>query len=175
MRKFTTRDLTLAAMVAALYAVLGYFGNVFGLTFGAVQIRFSEALTVLPFLFPATAPGLTLGCLITNVLSPYGPIDMIMGTLATGIAAWLTVKMPRWYLAALPPVLVNMVILAPMWSWSEVGAINNAFWAACAFNAGTFVIGELAACYILGTVLLLALPKIRYFRGMIPERRLAGR
>ena len=172
MHKFNTRNLTLAAMVAALYAVLSYFANIFGLTFGVIQFRMSEALTVLPFLFPATAPGLTLGCLITNLLSPYGPIDMVMGTLATAIAAWLTIKMPRWYLAALPPILVNMVILAPMWSWAEVGAINDAFWAVCAFNAGTFAIGETAACYILGTVLLLALPKIRYFRTMIPERRL---
>ena len=166
MRKFTTKDLTLAAVIAALYAVLGYFGNIFGLTFGVVQIRFAEALTVLPFLFPATAPGLALGCLITNLLSPYGPIDMVMGTLATAIAAWLTIRMPRWYLAALPPVLVNMVILAPMWSWAETGAVNGAFWRLCAFNAGTFVVGEVAACYILGTVLLLAMPKIHYFRTM---------
>ena len=56
MRKFTVRDLTLAAMVAALYAVMGYFGNIFGLTFGPVQCRFAEALTVLPFVFPAAAP-----------------------------------------------------------------------------------------------------------------------
>ena len=61
MSKFTTRDLTFAAMVAALYAVMGYFGNIFGLTFGVVQFRFAEALTVLPFLFPATAPGLVVG------------------------------------------------------------------------------------------------------------------
>ena len=70
MRKFTTRDLTLAAMVAAIYFVLCYFGNIFQLTFGAVQVRLGEALTVLPFLFPATAPGLALGCLLTNILSP---------------------------------------------------------------------------------------------------------
>ena len=173
MRKFTTRDLTLAAMVAALYAVLSYFANIFGLTFGVFQFRLSEALTVLPFLFPATAPGLALGCLVTNLLSPYGPIDMVLGTLATAIAAWLTVRMPRWYLAALPPILVNMVILAPMWSWAETGAINGAFWSLCAFNAGTFAVGETAVCYILGTVLLAALPRVRYFRSMIPERRLA--
>lgn len=61
MRKFTVRDLTFAAAVAALYAVLGYFGDIFGLTFGAVQFRFAEALTVLPFLFPAAAPGLAIG------------------------------------------------------------------------------------------------------------------
>ena len=164
MRKFTTKDLTLAAMVAALYAVMSYFGNIFGLTFGAVQIRFAEALTVLPFLFPATAPGLVIGCLITNLLSPYGPVDIIFGTLATAIAAWLTIKMPKWYLAAIPPILVNMVILCPMWSWAEVGGLNGAFWAACGFNAVTFVIGEAIACYVLGTILLKLLPRVPVLR-----------
>ena len=100
MRKFTARDLTLAAMVAALYAVMGCFGDILSLTFGPVQFRFAEALTVLPFVFPSAAPGLAVGCLITNLLSPYGPMDVIFGTLATAIAAWLTMKMPRWYLAA---------------------------------------------------------------------------
>lgn len=170
MRKFTTRDLTLAALVAALYAVLGYFGDIFGLTFGAVQIRFAEALTVLPFLFPATAPGLVIGCLITNLASPY-PIDIILGTLATAIAAWLTIKMPRWYLAAIPPIVVNMIILPPMWAWAEVGALNSAFWAACGFNAVTFAVGEILACYVLGTILLKALPRISYFKRMIPARK----
>lgn len=167
MRKFAVRDLTLAALVAALYAVMGYFGNVFGLTFNVVQIRFAEALTVLPFLFPAAAPGLAVGCLITNLLSPYGPVDIIFGTLATAIAAWLTARMPKWYLAAIPPILVNMVILCPMWSWAKVGAINTAFWLDCGFNAVTFVVGEALACYVLGTILLKTLPKISYFRGMM--------
>ncbi len=175
MRKFTTRELVLSAMVAAVYAVLSYFGSIFGLTFGAVQIRFSEALAVLPFLFPATAPGLVIGCLITNLLSPYGPMDIIFGTLATAIAAFLTSKCPRWYLAALPPIIVNMLILPPMWSWAEVGAVNSPFWAACGFNAVTFAIGEAAACYVLGTILLKAFPKVKYFRAMIPQSRLAQR
>lgn len=172
MRKFTVKDLVLAAMVAALYVVLGYFGGLFGLTFGAVQIRFAEALTVLPFLFPATAPGLIIGCLITNLLSPFGPIDIIFGTLATAIAAWLTMKMPNKWLAPLPPILVNMVILCPMWAWTEIGAVNPAFWAACGFNAVTFAVGEALACYILGGVLLTALPKLKFFRPMIPEAHL---
>lgn len=171
MRKFTVRDMTLAALVAALYAVLGYFGDIFGLTFGAVQIRFAEALTVLPFLFPATAPGLAIGCLITNLLSPYGPVDIIFGTLATAVAAWLTARMPRWYLAALPPIVVNLLILPPMWSWAQVGALNSAFWAACGFNAVTFAVGEILACYVLGTVLLTALPRIRPIKRLLPTQR----
>lgn len=173
MRKYSARDIALAAMVAAIYFVLCYFGNIFQLTFGPVQIRLGEALTVLPLLFPATAPGLALGCLLTNILSPYGPIDMIVGTLATAIAAFLTMKMPRWYLAALPPIVMNALLLPPMWAWAEAGALNGAFWAAYGFNMWTFVVGEAVACYVLGTVLLKALPKIKYLRGMMPRHRLA--
>lgn len=160
MRKFTVRDLTVAALVAALYAVMGYFGNVFGLTFGPIQFRFAEALTVLPFLFPATAPGLAIGCLITNLLSPYGPMDIIFGTLATAIAAWWTMKMPRWYLAAVPPIVVNLMILPLMWAWTEVGGFGGGFWGAWGYNAVTFLVGEVVVCYVLGTVLLKVLPRI---------------
>ena len=164
MRNFTTRDLTFAAMVAALYAVMGYFGDILSLTFGPVQFRFAEALTVLPFLFPAAAPGLAVGCLITNLLSPFGPLDVIFGTLATAIAAWLTIKMPRWYLAALPPILVNAVILPPMWAWAKIGAVNPAFWMDWGWNVVTFLIGETLVCYVLGTLLLKALPQIGYLK-----------
>lgn len=167
MRRFTPRDLTLAAVVAALYAVMGCFGGVFGLTFGPVQFRFAEALTVLPFLYPATAPGLAVGCLITNLLSPYGPVDVIFGTLATAIAAWLTMKMPKWYLAALPPILVNLVILTPMWAWAEAGAFNQVFLISLGWNAATFVLTESVVCYVLGTLLLKALPILP---GLRPAR-----
>ncbi len=167
MRRFTPRDLTLAAVVAALYAVMGCFGGIFGLTFGPVQFRFAEALTVLPFLYPATAPGLAIGCLITNLLSPYGPVDVIFGTLATAIAAWLTMKMPKWYLAALPPILVNLVILTPMWAWAEAGAFNQVFLISLGWNAATFVLTESVVCYVLGTLLLKALPILP---GLRPAR-----
>ena len=167
MRRFTPRDLTLAAVVAALYAVMGCFGGIFGLTFGPVQFRFAEALTVLPFLYPATAPGLAIGCLITNLLSPYGPVDVIFGTLATAIAAWLTMKMPKWYLAALPPILVNLVILTPMWAWAEAGAFNQVFLISLGWNAATFVLTESVVCYVLGPLLLKALPILP---GLRPAR-----
>lgn len=151
-------------MVAALYAVLGYFGDIFGLTYGPIQCRFAEALTVLPFVFPAAAPGLVVGCFLTNLLSLYGPLDIIFGTLATAIAAWLSIKVPRWYLAALPPIIVNAIILPPMWAWAEVGAVNAAFWMACGFNAVTFILGEALACYVLGTLLLKALARVEFLR-----------
>ena len=172
MRRIKTRDISLAALVAALFFVLCYFGNIFQLTFGPVQVRLGEALTVLPFQFPATAPGLIVGCLLTNVLSPYGPIDMVVGTLATAIAALATMKMPKWYLAGLPPIIANAILLPPMWAWAEAGAVNGAFWAAYWLNMWTFVAGEAVACYVLGTVLLRAMPKIRYFRPMIQAAHL---
>ena len=173
MKRFNTRQITMSAMVAALYFVLCYFGNIFQLTFGPVQVRLGEALTVLPFLFPATAPGLALGCLLTNILSPYGPIDMVVGTLATAIAAFWRAKTPRWYLAGLPPIVMNALLLPPMWAWAEAGALNGAFWAAYSFNLWTFVVGEAVACYVLGTILLKALPRVSFFRSMIPEGRLS--
>ena len=167
MRKFSVRDLTFAAMVAALYTVMGYFANIFGMNFGPIQCRFAEALTVLPFVFPAAAPGLVVGCFLTNLLgSPY-PMDWIFGTLATAIAAYLTMKMPRWYLAALPPIVVNAIILPPMWAWAEVEAVNAAFWTACGFNALTFIAGEALVCYVLGTLLLKALPQIGYLKPVM--------
>ena len=154
MRNSKVQKLAMAAMVAAIYFVLCYFGNIFSLTFGPVQVRLGEALTVLPFLFPATTPGVVLGCLLTNILSPYGPIDMVVGTLATAIAAFLSMKMPRWYLAGLPPIVMNALLLPPMWAWAEAGALNGAFWAAYSFNLWTFVVGEAVACYGLGSLLL---------------------
>ena len=175
MRKFSVRDLTFAAMVAALYAVMGCFGDILSLTFGPVQFRFAEALTVLPFAFPAAAPGLAVGCLITNLLSPYGPADVIFGTLATAIAAWLTMKVPHWYLAALPPILVNAVILPPMWAWAKVGAVNSAFWMDWGWNIASFVLTETLVCYVLGTLLLKALPRIGYLKPIVRmERSAAG-
>lgn len=169
MRKITTRGLTLAAVVAALYVVMGCFADIFGLAYGPIQVRFAEALTVLPFLYPATAPGLAVGCLITNLLSPYGPADIIFGTLATAIAAFLTMKMPKWYLAALPPIVVNAIILPPMWAWAQAGAVNGVFWSAWMFNVGTFVVGEALACYVLGTLLLKAMPRVRFLQPVMRQ------
>lgn len=169
MRKFTTRDLTLAAVVAALYAALTMLLP--GPSYGYTQLRVAEALTVLPFLFPATAPGLIVGCLIANLLSPYGPIDVVCGTFATALAAVLTLKMPNKWLAPLPPVLCNGVIVGGMIAWYEAGFTAN-FWPMFAVSGPGVALGELAACYVLGLLLLHVLPRVGYFRRVIPERRL---
>ena len=169
MRKFTTRDLSLAAIIAAVYAVLTLILPI--PPFTGIQVRLSEALTVLPFLFPAAAPGLVIGCFIANLFSPY-PLDLVVGTAATLIACILTQYMPNRYLAPLPPVLCNAFIVGAEIAWFETG-FTSAFWPAYAFNAFTVGFGELLACYILGSVLLAALPRVSFFRSMIPQERLA--
>lgn len=158
MRKFTTRDLTLAAIVAAAYAALTMLLP--GPSYGYTQLRVAEALTVLPFLFPAAAPGLAVGCLVANLLSPYGLVDIICGTAATALAAFLTLKMPSKWLAPLPPVLCNGVIVGGMLAWYQAGEFGSKFWALFPVTGAGVALGELIACYILGMILLNVLPKI---------------
>lgn len=168
MHKFDVRDMTLAAVIAAAYAALTMCLPALG--YGPVQIRFSEALTVLPFLFPAATPGVIIGCLVANILSPYGLVDVVCGTAATAIAALWTAKLKNRWLAPLPPVLCNLVIIGAMLAWYEVG-FGPAFAGVFAFNALTVGFGEVVACYGLGMAILIALPKIKYFQGrMAPER-----
>ncbi|WP_243204778.1 QueT transporter family protein [Lawsonibacter hominis] len=170
MRKFDTRQITLAAAVAALYALLTYFGSIFGLTYGPVQFRFAEALCVLPFLFPTAAPGLFVGCLIANLLSPYGLVDVVCGSAATLIAALITARVRHRWLAPLPAVLSNGVIIGAMLAWYEAG-FGPGFWGMFAYNGLAVALGELGACYVLGMLLLYAIPKIKYFQPMLRRVR----
>ena len=160
MKKLSVRDLTLAAAVGAIYVVLGYFGNIFNLTFGAVQCRFAEALTVLPFLNPVTGVGVFIGCLITNILSPYGPLDMIFGSLATLLAAFLTARCKNKWLAPLPPVLCNAIIIGALIAFQTVG-ITPAFWPAFCYQALTIGAGQVLACYGLGLPLIAAIRRVK--------------
>jgi len=167
--KLSVRGLTFAAMLAALYAALTLALPY--LSYGPVQIRFSEALTVLPFLYPAATPGLFIGCLVANLISPYGLPDMICGSLATLLACLWTQNLKSRALAPLPPVLCNAAIVGAVLAFAQTG-LTPAFWPAYAWNAFTVGLGELAACCLLGGVLLIALPQIPFFRGLIPAGRL---
>ena len=168
MRKFSVQDLTLAALLAAVYATLTLVLPIPAFT--GIQIRMSEALTGLPFLFPAATPGLFVGCIVANLFSPY-PLDIVCGSAATLLACLLTQRMPSRWLAPLPPVLCNAAIVGAEIAWFETG-FGPGFWAAYAFNAFTVGLGELLACYLLGSLLLSALPRISFFRTLIPADRL---
>lgn len=163
MKRISTRDLTLAAAVGALYVVLGYFGNIFNLTFGVVQCRFAEALTVLPFLNPVTGWGLFVGCVVTNLLSPYGPLDMIFGSFATLLAAILTARCKHKWLAPLPPVLLNAVIIGALIAFQEVG-LTAAFPVAFTYHGLTIGAGQVLACYGLGMLLLTVCGKMKWLK-----------
>ena len=119
MKKFTVQHLATAAVVGAAYAVLSIFGSVFGVTFGPVQCRFAEALCVLPFFFPETAGGLFVGCLITNLLSPYGLLDIVIGSLTTLLAAVLTARCKRKWLARCPRWCATVCWWAGCWPGSR--------------------------------------------------------
>ena len=119
MRNNLTRRLCTGGVIAALYAVLTLALPM--LSYGPVQIRFSEALTVLPFFLPEAIPGLAVGCFVANLLgSPYA-LDWVVGTLATLLAALWTSKLRHKWLAPMPPVVCNMVIVGAEIAWFEGG------------------------------------------------------
>ena len=103
------RQIALSAAIAALYAALTI--AVAPISYGPVQFRIAEAMTLLPFMLPEAIPGLFIGCLIANLFSGFGLIDVVFGSAATLIAGWITYKMPNLWLAAVPPVLLNALIV----------------------------------------------------------------
>lgn len=174
MRKFSTLQMVLAAMVAAVYTVLTVFLPI--PQYGEVQFRVAECMTLLPFLFPWAAPGLVVGCFLANLLGSPFVLDWVFGTLATAIACFLTARAPNKWLAALPPVICNAVIVgAEIAAWSATGGFNGAFWAAFGPIALSVGAGELAVCLLLGVPLLAVLPKVKALRGVMAPSRLAVR
>ena len=103
MRNKKVLFITQAAVIAALYVVLTQFANMLGLANGAIQVRFSEALTILPFFTPAAIPGLAIGCFLSNVLTGCALYDIIFGTIATLIGAVGTYLLRRFKFLRLLP------------------------------------------------------------------------
>ncbi len=153
-RRKRIRFLTHAAIIAALYTVLTYVTALFGLASGAIQLRLSEALCILTVFTPAAIPGLTLGCLISNLITGCLPTDILFGSVATLLGAWggrLLRNKPR--LAPLPTVISNTVIVPFVLAYAyrvEEGL---------PFLFLTVGIGELLSAYVLGLILYPALRK----------------
>jgi len=150
-RKRGIRYITEAAVIAAIYVALTVaFAPI---SYGLLQVRISETLTVLPAFTPAAIPGLFVGCLVANIIGGNGPLDVIFGSLATLIAAILSYKMPKKYLVPLPPVLVNAVIIGILLSYIlNVPLLTAMGWVA---------LGQVVACYVLGYPLMLQLEKYK--------------
>ncbi|MBR3909430.1 MAG: QueT transporter family protein [Clostridia bacterium] len=145
--------ITTAAIIAAVYAALTYFGAFFGLSYMAIQLRFSEVLTILPLFTPAAIPGLTIGCFIANIGS-FNLLDMVFGTLATLIAAILTrlfkdIKFKGIPLLSLfPPVIVNALIIGlEIAIFFLPEGLSLYGFLISALQVGT---GQLIVCYVLG-------------------------
>lgn len=147
----TTKNLCLCGVIAAVYAALTLALPV--LSYGEYQCRIAEAMTLLPIVLPQSIPGLVVGCLVSNLLSPVGLPDIIFGTLATLVAACGTylLRKRRW-LAALCPVLANGVIVGAM--------LSIAYGLPLALTMLQVAVGEAVAVYVLGFAMLAALKKI---------------
>lgn len=156
-KKLSTLFIIQAAMIAAIYVVLTVFISAFGLASGAIQVRISEALCILPVFTPAAVPGLFVGCLIANIVVPgAGLADIVFGSLATLIAAVFTYLLrKRGFLATLPPVIINAIIIPLVLKYA--GGVGDAFW----FLVLTVGAGELISVCILGWLLKLLLWKYR--------------
>ena len=125
-----------AALIAAIYVVLTYFISAFNLASGAIQVRISEALTILPVFTPAAIPGLFIGCLLSNLLTGCMPLDVVFGSLATLIVANTIIV----------PFVLAYVYMAE-------GTIP--------FFMLTVGIGEVISCYVLGMILYKVLNNYR--------------
>ncbi|MCM1112566.1 MAG: QueT transporter family protein [Muribaculum sp.] len=158
-----------AAVIAALYVVLTLLANALGLANYAIQIRFSEALTILPFFTPAAIPGLFIGCLLANLLTGAVPWDILFGSLATLLGALGTYYLCgrakperqtgnlKVFLAPLPPIIANTIVIPFVlaYAYGLRGGIP--------YFMLTVGAGELLSCGVLGIPLLKALQQYRKY------------
>ena len=150
--------ITYAGLIAAVYVVMTYITNAFGLANGVIQCRFSEALCVLPAFTPAAIPGLFVGCLLSNIFTGAPVPDVIFGSLATLIGAvgthYLAKKKIHPIAFPLPAIISNTVII-PLVLKFAYADIEGSLW----FFAVTVGIGEIISCGILGMMLYFSLCK----------------
>lgn len=171
MSKNTTLRIATAAIVAAAYAALTIV--LAPISYGAIQFRVSEALTVIPFFMPCTVWGLWVGCILANLYTG-SVVDILFGSLATLLAALLT----AWFgkqgntaknrlLGCLMPVLFNAVIVGAVLTWGyQIQTLSSPL-ASYGLNALTVGLGELGVLYLIGYTLLKQLPKIKSFREFV--------
>ena len=150
----STRFIVQAAVIAALYAALTVV--LAPISYGPVQFRVAEALTILPFFTPAAIPGLFVGCIIANTYSMVfvggiAVVDIVFGSLATLLAAYLSMKMPKGWLVPLPPVAVNGIVVGFVLMYLYQLPLLS--------TIASVALGEAVVCYALGYPLLLLLER----------------
>lgn len=154
MKNSKVRFIAYSAMIAAAYVALTMISAAFGLSSGAIQIRISEALCVLPIFTLSAVPGVTVGCFIANILCGGTVYDIVFGTLATLIAAVITYFIKNPLLSSIPTIVSNAVIVPIVLIMSGVGGVNMFL-----YFALTVGLGEVISCGILGTILAVYMKK----------------
>ena len=159
--KNNTLKLVTGGLIAALYVVLTVLAAQFNLASGAIQVRFSEALTIMPVFTVAAVPGLTIGCVLANLLTGCAAWDVVFGSLATLIGAVGTrLLKDKPLLAWIPPVLSNMAIIPII--LIKVYGVPDAWW----FLVLTIGAGEIISCGLLGLLLWRSLKNIPQIKEM---------
>lgn len=161
MNKNYTLKLVTGGLIAALYVVLTVLAAQFNLASGAIQVRFSEALTIMPVFTVAAVPGLAVGCVLANLLTGCAAWDVVFGSLATLIGAVGTrLLKDKPLLAWIPPVLSNMAIIPII--LIKVYAVPDAWW----FLVLTIGAGEIISCGLLGLLLWRSLKNIPQIKDL---------
>lgn len=144
MKKLSTKGLVMTGLIAALYVVFTLpFGQ---LAFGPIQFRIAELLTLLPFYTPWAIPGVALGCLISNLL--FSTVwDVLIGTLATLIAAYLTYRSKHLLVAPVWPILLNGLFIGTMLTYMTIGQFE---WSAWLTMVAEVAISEFVICFAIG-------------------------
>lgn len=153
MKKITTRQITRAAVIAALYVALTVTPPLNAISFGVIQCRVSEALTILPLFFVEAVPGLAIGCLISNLFG-FGVYDIVFGTLTTLTAALLTYYVRKIHFGVIPPILLNALVV-PVIILLSGG--TDAYW----YMFLTVGAGEALAVLVLGIPLYFGIKKLQ--------------
>lgn len=172
--KINTRNLITAAVVGALYAVLTMV--LAPISYGALQFRVSEVLCILPFFMPFTAWGLFVGCIVANLMSTAGVLDVVFGSLATLITclciAWcgkMGNTLKARLLACFMPVIWNGLIVGATLTIALAGLNPLTHFGAFLVFTGEVALGELGVMYLLGLPLMTYLPKQRFFSEFVDK------
>ena len=163
MKKLNTRQIALNGIVAGLYAAITILTASFA--YGNIQFRISEALMMLLLFEPGLTIGLTIGCLIANLFSTVSVLDIVIGTAATLLACLLTTRIKKPWLAPLPTILVNAVMVGAMLSWLYMP--SEQFWNGLLIFGGEVGAGEAAVLYVLGIPLYYAMKKTNFIEKLL--------
>lgn len=177
--KISVQKLTAAGIVAAAYAALTIL--LAPISYGVLQLRVSEVLCILPFFVPCTAWGLFVGCMIANLISAFGPLDIVFGSLASLLAGLTVAALGRGRgdasvgrsvaACAMPAVfngpIIGCVIAASILDMSSV--TPGAFAAAALINGAQIAAEELIVMFALGLPLMRWLPKTRFFSPIVEK------